>query len=107
MKSPSRIAYGTAAARSRAATSHRLPRRRLVADGGEVGGDGVAVAGQEPDAFGDAVVLLLQRGDHLRRRVIRAVDGLRLAEAGQELLDDAGRYAAVEQAPDLHDPVHE
>ena len=56
-------------------------------------------------ALGHAVAFVLEGGDHLRGGIAE-VDGARLVEAGQDLLDDPGRQAGVEQSPDLPDPVH-
>src|SRR5918992_4119088 len=70
----------------------------------EVVGDGVPVADEAPYPLSHAFVLALQNGDRLRGGV-GDMDGPR-GEAREDLFDDPGRQAGVEQPSDLQDPVH-
>jgi hypothetical protein len=71
----------------------------------EVVGDGVSVAGQELYAFGQPSLFALQCGDHFGCHV-GDVDGLRLVQARQELLNDPGRQSGFEQSFDLQHDVY-
>ncbi|MGE2772641.1 hypothetical protein ACQGAO_30965 [Rhodococcus sp. 1.20] len=47
-----------------------------------------------------------EQSDHVRRRV-GEVDDAGLVEAGEDLLDDSGGQAGIEQSPDLKDAINE
>src|SRR6266516_118139 len=75
-------------------------------DGDEVGADRVAVAGQAVDALLDPADLAPQQSGGLRGQAVGVeMDLVRLAEKGQDVTDDLGGEAGVEQPADLLQPV--